>query len=56
MSTPGISISAASPLTDAMGLMADRRIGALPVVEHGRVVGILTQHDVVTALAHQESA
>jgi CBS domain-containing protein len=56
MSTPVVSIGAASPLTDAMRLMADRRIGALPVVENGRVVGILTQSDVVTALAHQASA
>ena len=56
MSTPVISVGATSPLTDAMGLMADRRIGALPVVENGRVVGILTQSDVVTAVARQESA
>ena len=56
MSTPVISVGATSPLTDAMGLMADRRIGALPVVENGRVVGILTQSGVVTAVARQESA
>ena len=55
MSTPVISVDAASLLTDAMGLMADRRIGALPVVEDGRIVGILTQSDVVTAVARQES-
>ncbi len=35
--------------------MADRQIGALPVVEDERVVGILTQSDVVTAVARQEA-
>lgn len=55
MSTPVVSVGPASRLTDAMGLMADRRIGALPVVEDGQVIGILTQSDVVTAVARQES-
>jgi CBS domain-containing protein len=36
--------------------MADRSIGALPVVESGRVVGILTQSDVVTAVARQDAS
>jgi len=39
-----------------MRLMADRRLGALPVIEGGRLVGMLTQSDVVTAVARQESA
>jgi acetoin utilization protein AcuB len=30
--------------------MFQRRIGSLPVVEGGRLVGILTEHDVLTAL------
>jgi CBS domain-containing protein len=38
----------------AMRLMADRGVGALPVVEGRRVVGILTQSDVVTAVARME--
>lgn len=51
MSTPVVSVSPAVPLTEALHLMAGRSIGALPVVEGGCVVGILTQSDVVTALA-----
>jgi CBS domain-containing protein len=31
--------------------MADARIGCLPVVEGERLVGILTEHDVLKALA-----
>ena len=55
MSTPVISVGAASLLTNAMGLMADRRIGVMPLVEDGQVVAILTLSDVVTAVARQES-
>jgi CBS domain-containing protein len=51
MSTPPVSIAPSAALTAAMHLMADRAIGALPVVEGGRVVGILTQSDIVAALA-----
>jgi CBS domain-containing protein len=36
-----------------MQLMADRGVGALPVVRDGRVIGILTQSDVVAALARR---
>ncbi|HET7344029.1 MAG TPA: CBS domain-containing protein [Methylomirabilota bacterium] len=53
MSAPPVSIAPTAPLTDAMRLMADRSLGALPVVKHGLVVGILTQSDVVAALAHR---
>jgi CBS domain-containing protein len=54
MSTPVVSIGPAASFTEAMCVMADRRIGALPVVEDGRVVGILTQSDIVSAVARQE--
>lgn len=56
MSTPVVSTGPAVPLAEAMCLMADRGLGALPVVEGGRIVGILTQSDVVTALARPGSA
>jgi CBS domain-containing protein len=51
MSTPPVSIGPSATLTEAMCLMADRQIGALPVVDGERVMGILTQSDVVMALA-----
>jgi acetoin utilization protein AcuB len=55
MSAPVVSIGPGASLGEAMRLMADRRIGALPVVEGGRVVGILTQSDIVAAVAGRES-
>jgi CBS domain-containing protein len=51
MSAPVVSVGPGAPLNDAMDLMVGRGFGALPVVEDGRVVGILTQSDVVAALA-----
>jgi CBS domain-containing protein len=53
MSEPVVSVGPGAPLQDAMDLMVGRGIAALPVVEGGRVVGILTQSDVVAALARQ---
>ena len=51
MSAPVVVVGPAVLLREAMCLMADRSIGALPVVDHAQVVGILTQSDVVTAVA-----
>lgn len=43
---PGIyTIAPAVSVYDAMALMADKNIGALPVTEHGKVVGMLTERD-----------
>ena len=37
-------------LVEAGLMMVERHIGSLPVVEGGRLVGILTEHDVLEAL------
>lgn len=39
-----------APLAQAGFTMFQRRIGSLPVVENGRLVGILTERDVLAAL------
>ena len=51
MSAPAVSVDPAQSVKDAMALMAGRSLGALPVVKDRRVIGILTQSDVVSALA-----
>ena len=51
MSAPAISVGPTVPLEEAVRLMVDRSIGALPVVQEGRVIGMLTQSDVVAAFA-----
>jgi acetoin utilization protein AcuB len=44
-----VTVRRDTPLADAAALMHERRIGALPVVERERVVGILTETDVLDA-------
>ena len=51
MSAPAISVGPTVPLKEAVRLMVDWSIGALPVVQEGRVIGMLTQSDVVAAFA-----
>jgi acetoin utilization protein AcuB len=46
MSSPAITISPDAHLEDAARLMLERRVGGLPVVEDGKLVGIVTESDV----------
>lgn len=41
-----ITVGPDEPLEDAVGLMQEHGISGLPVVEHGRAVGILTHRDI----------
>lgn len=43
-----ISVTPETPTLDAMRLMRDKRIGCLPVVREERLVGIITEHDLVS--------
>ncbi|MEA3001965.1 MAG: hypothetical protein QOH81_753 [Sphingomonadales bacterium] len=45
-----LSIAAAATVRDAVAMLAERRIGALPVTEEGRVAGILSERDVIYCL------
>jgi acetoin utilization protein AcuB len=51
MTRAPITITATTSLTEASRLMQDNDIRRLPVVEHGRVVGILTWGDIREASA-----
>ena len=44
-----VSVGAMETIRDAARLMHERRLGALPVVDDGRPVGILTETDVLQA-------
>jgi acetoin utilization protein AcuB len=46
-----VTIGPQAPVAQAAAIMANVRIGSLPVVEGTRVVGIVTEHDVLKALA-----
>ena len=49
MTFPVITTTPYADLPDAAKVMHERKIGALPVVERGRVVGILSEIDVLKA-------
>ena len=42
-------------LAHAALLMSERRVGSLPVVADGRLVGVLTERDLVRAVARDGS-
>jgi tRNA nucleotidyltransferase (CCA-adding enzyme) len=45
-----ISIGPDAPLEDALARMEEHDVGRLPVIEDGRLLGILTRTDVLRAL------
>ncbi len=47
MSAPAVCVSSTADVEEAVRLMRERKIGPVPVVEAGRVVGILTETDVL---------
>lgn len=48
MTRPVIVVSPDTPVRTAIEIMRERNIGHLPVVENGRLVGILAEGDVLT--------
>ena len=45
-----ITVGPDTPVEEAARIMADHKIGGLPVMEDGRLVGIITETDVFTVL------
>jgi len=54
MTTPVLTIGPDRPVEDAARLILEHRIGALPVRENGRVVGIITETDILRAFLHSQ--
>jgi CBS domain-containing protein len=50
MSESPVTVTADTPLVEAARALLERRIGALPVVDGERLVGILTRSDALEAL------
>ncbi|MEL7444762.1 MAG: CBS domain-containing protein [Pseudomonadota bacterium] len=51
-----IACELGTPVREAIGLLAGKRIGALPVVGNGQVAGILSERDVIYRLAEEGEA
>ena len=56
MTTSVIVVNPDRPIAEAARIMLDHKIGALPVVEDGRLVGIITESDFVRAMAEPSHA
>lgn len=50
MTRTPITVASTSPLVDAVRLILDKKIGGLPVVDGGMLVGIFTQSDALEVL------
>jgi CBS domain-containing protein len=48
-----ISVTSDTSVADAVALLAERRIGALPVVDNGEVRGIFSERDVIYGLSRE---
>lgn len=53
---PIVSCTADTPLIDAIRVLGTERIGAMPVLREGRVVGIISERDVVYCIADDAGA
>ncbi|QQS40896.1 MAG: CBS domain-containing protein [Acidobacteriota bacterium] len=51
MKTDLITIEPATDTLEALGLMRSRNVGCLPVIEKGKLVGMVTAHDFLTVSA-----
>lgn len=52
MSAPVVTLEAGASVEEAARVMLRNKIGGLPIVERGKLVGILTSSDVLKAFLH----
>ena len=55
MSTPVMSVPAKADVVEAARIMLEDKVGSLPVVEGGRVVGIVTETDVLRQICRLDA-
>ena len=55
MSAPPISIGGDAELEEAAGVMRQEGLGSLPVVERGRIVGIVTETDLLRRIVGDDA-
>lgn len=48
---PAITVESGTTIEQAARIMAEKRIGFLPVVSSGRLIGVISERDIVKAIA-----
>jgi acetoin utilization protein AcuB len=56
MSAPVLTVDAADEVTDAARMMLEDKVGSLPVTEGGRLVGIITETDLLREICRADAA
>jgi len=56
MTSPVVTISDSASIDEAIKLMAERRVRKIPVMEKGKLVGIITYTDIVSRVLSMVSA
>ena len=51
-----LTVDCTTPVRDAVNLLAERKIGALPVLRAGRVAGIMSERDIIYCLKSDGAA
>jgi len=54
MSEQLVTVTPAAPIEEAARILRERKIGALPVVEDGTLVGIITTTDLLGAFLQEQ--
>jgi CBS domain-containing protein len=56
MSEPVLTVTPETPVREAARLLRERKIGALPVVEDGRLVGVISTSDILEAFVEEQKS
>lgn len=51
-----VSVEAETPVREAVALLAEKRIGAMPVLEGERVAGVMSERDIIYCLSSDGAA
>lgn len=54
MTSDPVTVDAGASMEDVATMMVDREVGRIPVLDSGRLVGIVSKSDLVRALASEE--
>jgi CBS domain-containing protein len=51
-----VTVECDTPISEAVRMLSERRIGAMPVLKGGRIAGIISERDIIRCLAKEGHA